>query len=243
VYLPQGALADTSGKRLPTIVYLHGGPASSAAIRWSTFFRFYSAHGFAIVEPNVRGSTGFGRAFEKADDGPKRLDAVKDLKAVGDWVKTQPWADADRLVVMGGSYGGYMTLMGVETSPHLWKAGVDMFGVFDWNTLMKATSGRLHDFFLTEIGPDSDPAFRSSISASAHVGDIVAPLFVYAGANDPRVPREESDQIVASLRRRKVPVEYMVALNEGHSIDRKESVVAFLSRSERFLERALAMRP
>jgi dipeptidyl aminopeptidase/acylaminoacyl peptidase len=238
LYLPKGV---AKGKKLPTMVIVHGGPASSYAVRWSTFTRFYSAQGFAIVEPNVRGSTGFGRAYEQADDGTKRMDAVKDLEAVGKWVAAQPWADPDRLVVYGGSYGGYMTLMGVAHQGSIWKAGVDLFGIYNWRTFMDATSGLIRDIFQKELGTDQGPAFLESISPSSAVDKIAVPLFVFAGQNDPRVPRSESDQIVASLRARSVPVEYMVALNEGHSLDRKENVLAFLARSTRFLEKTLKL--
>ena len=235
LYLPKGLIKDGK-KKLPTIVIVHGGPASSYEVRWGLFNRFYSAHGFAIVEPNIRGSSGFGRAYEQGDDGSKRMDAVRDTEEVGKWASQQPWADASRLVLLGGSYGGYMTLMGVTHHPTLWKAGVDLFGIYSWRAFMTTTAGYIRDIFQKEIGPESDGAFLDSISPSASIDQAVAPLFVYAGQNDPRVPRSESDAIVKNLRARKVPVEYMVAANEGHSLDRRENVVAFLSRSERFLE-------
>ena len=239
IYKPKGLVAGT--KKYPVLVSVHGGPAGSYPVRWSTFVRFYTAHGFIVVEPNVRGSTGFGRAYEQADDGPKRMDAIKDLEAVGKWVVQNPWADAARLVLHGGSYGGYMTLMGLAHHPTLWKAGVDLFGVYDWRSFMRSTSGEIRSVFQTEIGPETDNAFLASISPATRVDSISVPLFVYAGANDPRVPRSESDQIVRSLRTRKVSVEYMVAENEGHSLDRKENITSFLARSTRFLEDALKL--
>ncbi len=236
LYLPEPL---PKGKKLPTVVVVHGGPASSYEVRWSVLNRFFLAHGFAIVEPNVRGSTGFGRKYEQADDGPKRMDAVKDVEEIGKWAAKQPWADESKLVILGGSYGGYMTLMGVTNHPKLWKAGVDLFGIYSWRTFMTTTSGVIRDIFQKEIGPESDGAFLDSISPSAKIDQVVAPLFVYAGQNDPRVPRSESDAIVQNLRARKIPVEYMVAANEGHSLDRKESITTFLARSLRFLEAKL----
>jgi dipeptidyl aminopeptidase/acylaminoacyl peptidase len=134
-----------------------------------------------------------------------------------------------------------MTLMGVTNQPKLWKAGVDLFGIYSWRTFMKTTAGVIRDIFQREIGPEIDGAFLDSISPASKIDSVVAPLFVYAGQNDPRVPRSESDAIVKNLRDRKIPVEYMVAANEGHSLDRKESVVEFLSRSLRFLEKKLAI--
>jgi dipeptidyl aminopeptidase/acylaminoacyl peptidase len=99
--------ADGDEKKLPVIVVYHGGPSGSSAIRWSPGARFFTALGYAVVEPNVRGSGGFGRAFEMADNGPKRLDSFKDVETTARWAASQPWADASRMVVYGGSYGGY----------------------------------------------------------------------------------------------------------------------------------------
>jgi dipeptidyl aminopeptidase/acylaminoacyl peptidase len=233
VYLPR----KRSGK-LPVIVSYHGGPASNSKIKWSASIAFFLAQGYAWVEPNVRGSGGFGRAFEEADNGPGRLEAFKDIEATGRWAASQPWADPDRVIIYGGSYGGYTVLVGLTRTPELWRAGVNLFGVANLKTFMATTSGFIREIFLLEFGdPDKDAAFLASISPLEDASKIVDPLFVYAGANDPRVPRDESDQVVSALRARKVPVEYMVAENEGHSLMRKENLVEFLARSARFLEK------
>lgn len=233
VYLPAGDAA----KKRPAIVVYHGGPAGTSVIRWNATTAFFLSLGYAVVEPNVRGSSGFGRRYEEGDNGPKRLDAFKDIETSGRWVGAQPWADKDRLVVYGGSYGGYTTLVALSRWPDIWRAGVDLFGIADLKSFMATTSGVIRDIFLLEFGdPDKDAAFLASISPLGDVGKIVDPTFVYAGANDPRVPRTESDLIVKALRGRKVPTEYMVADNEGHSLARKDNVVAFLARCARFLE-------
>ena len=190
------------------------------------------------MEPNVRGSGGFGRAFEEADNGRGRLEAFKDIEATGRWAASQPWADANRVIVYGGSYGGYTVLVGLTRQPDLWRAGVNLFGVANLKTFMATTSGLIREIFLVELGdPDKDAAFLNSISPLEDVNKIVDPLFVYAGANDPRVPRGESDQVVRALRDRKIPVEYMVAENEGHSVLRKENLIEFLARAALFLEK------
>ena len=233
VYLPAGA----RDRKLPVIVNYHGGPSGSSSIQWSPMARFFLGQGYAWIEPNVRGSTGFGRAYEAADNGPRRLDAFKDIEATGRWAASQPWADKTRVVVFGGSYGGYTVLIGLTRMPDLWRAGVDLVGVVNLPTFMATTSGFIREIFLQEFGdPDKDRAFLESISPLRDVDKIVDPLFVYAGANDPRVPRTESDQIVKALRARKVPVEYMVANNEGHSLAHRETQIAFYSRVARFLE-------
>jgi dipeptidyl aminopeptidase/acylaminoacyl peptidase len=233
VYLPK----KRSGK-MPVIVSYHGGPAGSSKIRWAPSIAFFLAQGYAWVEPNVRGSGGFGRAFEEADNGPKRLEAFKDIEATGRWAASQPWADPSRVIIYGGSYGGYTVLIGLTRMQDLWRAGVNLYGVTNMKTFMATTSGLIREIFLLEMGdPEKDAAFLDSISPIRDVSKIVDPLFVYAGANDPRVPLGESDQIVSALRERKVPVEYMVAENEGHSLTRKENLLEFLARSARFLEK------
>jgi dipeptidyl aminopeptidase/acylaminoacyl peptidase len=238
VYRPAGA--RPGAVPMGVVVLVHGGPAASSTLGWSGLVRFFTGQGYAVVEPNVRGSTGFGRAYEQADDGPKRLDAVRDVEAVGRWAASQPWADPKRLVLMGGSYGGYMVLMGLTRHPDLWRAGVDLVGPSSWRSFLASTTGEIRDVLSRELGsPDRDGAFLDAISPLRDVGAIVAPLFVYQGQNDPRVPRAESDQIVRALRRRGVPVEYMIAAGEGHSIDRRETRVELFSRVARFLERRL----
>ena len=235
LYLPDGA----EGK-LPVLVIYHGGPGGSSQIRWSPTVRFFTGLGYAVVEPNVRGSGGFGRAFEAADNGPKRLDAFKDIQTTSQWAASQPWADRDRMVVWGGSYGGYTVLIALERWPATWRAGVDLFGVANMTTFLQSTSGLIREIFKVEFGDlDKDGPFLKTISPIEEIDKIVDPVFVYAGANDPRVPRPESDQVVRALRSRGIPVEYMVAENEGHSLARRENVIALFSRSALFLEKQL----
>ena len=229
-----------TGKKLPIIVNYHGGPANVSRIRWNVGARFFTALGYVWVEPNVRGSAGYGRAYVMADDGAKRREALKDIETTGKWVAAQPWADKARIVIYGGSYGGYTTLIGLTRYPSLWHAGVDLVGVVNWVSFMKTTSGYIHDLFKTELGdPEKEQVMLEELSPIKDVEKIKAPLFVYAGANDPRVPRSEDDQIVKALRARGVLVEYMVAPNEGHSLSRRENQIEFYSRAARFLEKAL----
>ena len=236
VYVAKGE----AGKPHPTLVIYHGGPSGVSQIRWSAAIGFFVSLGYAIVEPNVRGSSGYGRAYEAADNGPKRLDAFKDIETSARWVANQPFADKDRLVVYGGSYGGYTTLIALSRWPDIWRAGVNLFGVVNLKTFMATTSGLIRKIFLVEFGdPEKDAEFLAQISPLTDVEKIVDPTFTYAGANDPRVPRTESDLIVKALRQRKVPSEYMVADNEGHSLARRENQIAFYARCARFLESAL----
>ncbi len=236
VFLPEGGAVG----RRPVIVRYHGGPAGSAAMRWSPAVRFFASLGYAWVEPNVRGSAGFGRAFEAADDGPRRLDAFRDVEVSARWVAQQPWADASKLVAYGESYGGYTVLASLTRHPDLWRAGVDLSGIANLETLLATTTGAVLSNYRVELGdPRRDRDFLRSISPLNDIDKARAPLFVYAGANDPRVPRAEADQVVAALRGRAVPVEYMLKEDEGHSIERRDNLVEYYARVANFLERHL----
>jgi dipeptidyl aminopeptidase/acylaminoacyl peptidase len=229
--------ADQARAKHPVIVRYHGGPAGTAVISWSAITAFFVSLGYVVVEPNVRGSSGFGRAFEAADNGAKRLDAFKDVETSARWAAKQPWADPDRMVVFGSSYGGYTVLNALARWPDIWRAGVDLVGIVNLDSFMKSTAGTVRETFLVEFGdPAKDAEFFREISPITHVDKIVDPTFVSAGANDPRVPRTESDQIVVALRKRGVATEYLVAANEGHSLSRRENQLAVYSRVARFLE-------
>jgi dipeptidyl aminopeptidase/acylaminoacyl peptidase len=235
-YLPR----DVGSKKLPTIVIFHGGPATSYAVRWNPYARFFVSLGYAVLEPNVRGSSGFGRAYEMADNREKRADWLKDLETVNAWTKGQPWCDPNRVVVWGQSYGGYTTLMALTRQPSLWRAGVDLYGPADLKKFLLSTDAVIRDIFVTEFGDvDKDTELLERFSPMHDVDKISRPLFVYAGQNDPRVPRSEDDAIVRALRDRGVRVEYMVAANEGHTVDRRDTKIELLTRTARFLEDAM----
>jgi dipeptidyl aminopeptidase/acylaminoacyl peptidase len=233
VFLPAGS----HDRKLPVIVEYHGGPNSSAWIQWHPTTRLFVGRGYALVQPNVRGSTGFGRAYEAADNGPRRLDAFKDVETTARWAASQPWADPHRMVVFGGSYGGYTVLIALTRMPGFWRAGIEEVGVSNLRTMLAKTNGTMRELFRVEFGDlENDAAFLDSISPLRDADKIVAPLFVYAGTHDTRALRSESDLIVKALRARKVPVDYMVADNEGHSMDHRENQLACHARMLRFLE-------
>jgi dipeptidyl aminopeptidase/acylaminoacyl peptidase len=238
--IPINVYRPVAAGRHPTIVSYHGGPSGTSTLCWSSMAAFFLLQGYAWAAPNVRGSSGFGRAYEMADNGRKRRDALGDVDATAEWAAAQPWADRQRLVVLGGSYGGYTTLMALTRKPELWRAGVDMFGPVDWKSALKATSGAIREVFRVEIGElGKDDAFLAEISPITHIDRIKRPLFVYAGANDPRVPRSESDQVVTAVRKHGVACEYMVKDDEGHSMARRTTQIEVYSRVARFLEKAL----
>jgi dipeptidyl aminopeptidase/acylaminoacyl peptidase len=235
VYLPKGG--PTSGQKLPVIAEFHGGPQDSSTVGWDQFAEFFVAQGYAFIEPNVRGSKGYGRAFEMADNREKRADWLKDLVSVNAWAKSQPWADPNRVIAMGGSYGGYTVLMALTRQPNLWRAGVDYSGSSNQVTFLQSTDQAIRSGFVDEFGDlDKDRALLEEFSPITKIDQLVAPLYVYQGQNDPRVPRAEADQVVQALRARNVPVEYQVAANEGHSLNHRETRAEFFVRVARFLE-------
>jgi dipeptidyl aminopeptidase/acylaminoacyl peptidase len=236
-YTPQNL---DPARKLPTLAIFHGGPATSYAIRWNPYARVYVALGYAVIEPNVRGSSGFGRSYEMADDREKRADWLRDLESVNTWARSQPWCDPDRIVVWGQSYGGYTTLMALTRQPTLWRAGVDLYGVANMKAFLRTTDPLIRSLFVAEFGDvDKDAALLEEFSPMRDVDKIVRPLFVYAGQNDPRVPRSESDAIVRAVRGHGIPNEYMVAASEGHTVDRRETRIELLERTARFLADAM----
>jgi dipeptidyl aminopeptidase/acylaminoacyl peptidase len=240
VYLPPAAAT----RRLPTIVVVHGGPTGSAQIGWSYTIGFWAAMGFAVIAPNIRGSSGFGLDYQAADDGAKRGDALRDMESVNRWARAQPWCDGDRIVISGISYGGYMTLLAVGMQPTLWRAGIDGSGMSNLKTMEQLEDQTIRVYDETEFGAlGKEDALLTAWSPLTHVEAVVSPVFVYQGVKDPITPQDEADQIVAALRRRHVPVEYMLLENEGHSVTRRENKIAYLVRSYRFVADQLGLRP
>jgi len=216
-----------SGKR-PVIVSIHGGPEGQSRPgfmgRWNYFI---DVLGVAVIEPNVRGSTGYGKTFAKLDNGMKREDSVKDIGALLDWIRTQPGLDADRVLVEGGSYGGYMVLGVATLFPERIAGAVDVVGIANFVSFLENTESYRRDLRRVEYGDERVPAMRAfltRVSPVNNAGKIKAPLLVVQGRNDPRVPYTEAEQIVAAARRNGVPVWYLLADNEGHGFARKANV-------------------
>ena len=229
----------SSTERRPTIVLVHGGPSGSAYVRFSAEVSVLVRAGFAVVEPNIRGSTGFGLAFERADDRDKRGDALRDVATVNAWTRAQPFCDS-RVAIMGTSYGGYMTLLALTRQPELWQAGVDASGMSDLKTMEELEDQTIRAYDETEFGVlGKDDAVLEEWSPLKDMTRIVAPVFIYQGVNDPVTPKEQADRIVRALRERQIPVEYMLLADEGHGVVRRENRVAYLARVVRFFEEHL----
>jgi dipeptidyl aminopeptidase/acylaminoacyl peptidase len=201
-----------------TVVHVHGGPEGAAMRIWSPIISALAGEGHTVVVPNVRGSAGYGKRWYSLDDRELRLDSVKDLAAINAWLPTID-GDPQRAALWGGSYGGYMVLAGVAFQPDLWAAGVDIVGIASLVTFLENTSDYRREMREREYGYlATDREFLESASPLSRVDDIRAPLFVIHGANDPRVPLSEAEQITDALTKRGVPCQLLVYPDEGHGL-------------------------
>jgi dipeptidyl aminopeptidase/acylaminoacyl peptidase len=217
-------------------------PFGSAYLLWKPVVAVWTSLGFAVVEPNIRGSTGFGIAWQDGDNKEKRADAMRDMESIHAWAKAQPWCDGKQIVVGGISYGGYMALLALTRQPTLWAGGIDGSGMSDLRTMERNEDQTVRVFDEDEFGTiGKDDAVLLEWSPLKDVGKVVAPLFVYQGVHDPVTPRSEADQVVSALRAHRVPVEYLVLESEGHGVVRKENVATYLARSYRFIAEHLGL--
>ncbi len=234
LYLPK----DKPAQDLPVVIEVHGGPEGQARPYFEPVTQYLVAQGYALLEPNVRGSTGYGYDYQSLDDVRLRMDSVADLQHAALWLQSSGIADPERIVVMGGSYGGFMVLSAITTYPNLWAAAVDIVGIANFVTFLENTGPWRRKLRESEYGSlERDLDFLESISPIHHVNDITAPLFVIHGANDPRVPIGEAEQIVAALRARNVPVEYLRFEDEGHGLVKRANKLVAYPAVARFLEK------
>lgn len=219
--------AQFKGKR-PVIINIHGGPESQYRPVFLGRNNYYlNELGVALLFPNVRGSSGYGKTFLKLDNGYQREDSVKDIGALLDWIATQPDLDADRILVTGGSYGGYMSLAVATNYRDRIRAAIDIVGISNFVSFLERTESYRRDLRRVEYGDERDPqmrAFQEKISPLNNAEKIKQPLFVVHGQNDPRVPLNEAEQIVATVRKSGTPVWYLMAKDEGHGFAKKPNV-------------------
>lgn len=228
--------------KAPVLIDFHGGPEEQARPVLSNLQRYWRDRGMAILTPNVRGSSGYGKHYMALDDGYLREDAVRDAGALLDWIERQPELDASRVAVIGGSYGGYMVTASLAHYADRLRAGIEMMGICDFVTYLEQTSPYRQDSRRAEFGDERDPemrAFLERISPLRMADRMRKPLFVLQGLNDPRVPVSQAEQIVASLRERGIEVWYMLARNEGHGLTRRANADYFCAAATLFLENFL----
>lgn len=226
---------------LPTIIIVHGGPESQFRPYFHFLAQYLTHHGFAVLGPNVRGSTGYGKSYMRLDNVENRMDAVADLAHAAYWLKQQPGIDPDRIVVYGGSYGGFMVLAALTHYPDLWAAGVNIVGISNFVTFLENTSGYRRPHREAEYGSlAKDRDFLERIAPINHIEKLTAPLMVIHGANDPRVPLSEAEQLVAALQSRDVPVKFLVYHDEGHGIVKLKNKRSLYPQVVAFLQEVLA---
>ena len=228
----------------PTIIKIHGGPESQSRPTFNTLVQYLvSEAGYAVLTPNVRGSRGYGKAYLALDNGMRRKDSVRDIGALLDWIRHQPELDSTRVGVIGGSYGGYMVLASLLDYGKRIRAGVDVVGISNFVTFLENTKPYRRDLRRQEYGDERDPKMRAyleQISPTRHIDKLESALMVAHGANDPRVPLSETDQIVEAAEALGKPVWYMVAHNEGHGFRKRKNRDTYLMLAVLFFEEHLS---
>jgi dipeptidyl aminopeptidase/acylaminoacyl peptidase len=234
--------ARFTGKR-PVLIDIHGGPEAQARVGFNGRYNYIvNEMGIAFIEPNVRGSTGFGKTFHQLDNGRLREDSVKDIGALLDWIAQQPDLDASRVVVQGGSYGGYMAnAVAVHYSDRI-RGAMPAVGISNFVTFLERTESYRRDLRRVEYGDERDPAMRQWMQEIAPLNNahrIKVPMFIIHGRNDPRVPVQEAEQIARTVAAKGVPVWTMIAENEGHGFAKKENADHLFYARILFLEKVL----
>lgn len=230
----------------PAIIDIHGGPESQSRPSFSSTRQYWvNELGIAVIVPNVRGSTGYGKTFVSLDNGMKRLDSVKDIGAVLDWMETQPARfDMARVVPYGGSYGGYMVYAAMIMFPERFAAGIDIVGIGNLRTFLENTSEFRRDLRRAEYGDERDPAMRKwmdEASSLANASKIKRPMFIIHGDNDPRVPVSEAHAMVAEFRKQGLETWLMTANDEGHGFAKKANQEAQREAETLFLRKVLKL--
>jgi dipeptidyl aminopeptidase/acylaminoacyl peptidase len=235
LYRPTGAPSPD-----PIVLSFHGGPEGQERPYFNDTYQALLAEGITVFAPNVRGSSGFGKTFVNLDNGALRFNAVKDIKSCVDSVVREGVAEPGRVGIMGGSYGGYMTMAGLTEYPDLFAAGANLFGIVNFATFFAHTEPWMAAISKIEYGdPDTQADLLRALSPIHKIDQVVAPTLVLHGANDTNVPVVEAEQVVESLKRRGIPVEYVLFPDEGHGFqkiaNRIRSAVAIVQWFARYL--------
>ena len=233
------------GDPVGAVILVHGGPTWQARRTFGAFTQYLVSKGYAVLVPNVRGSTGYGKSWTRLDSHDLGGGPLQDVVACKWWLVGNAGVPDDKVVVMGGSYGGYMALAAEAFAPEEFAANVDYFGVSDLKSLVESfpaywasSSQEIYEKFGNPRDP-KDAKYQHDRSPIHFVDRMKRPLFVAQGDKDPRVTKDQSDRIVEALRKRKVPVEYLLLENEGHGFSRTESMLRTYQATDAFLDRYL----
>ena len=234
----------SKNNKVPALVWVHGGPGGQSRVGYFALIQYLVNHGYAILAVNNRGSSGYGKTFYKMDDRNHGDKDLKDCIYGKKWLQSQDYINPDKIGIIGGSYGGYMTMAAMAFAPDEFNVGVNLFGVTNWLRTLKSIPPYWESFrqaLYTEIGDPytADSVRLYNISPLFHAGNIKHPIMVLQGANDPRVLKVESDEIVEAVRKNNVPVEYVVFPDEGHGFRKKENEIEGYGKILVFLDKYL----
>jgi len=234
VYVPYNA--PRNGQHA-VIVYVHGGPTAQTENSFNRFIQYVVNKGYFVIAPNYRGSTGYGKEFQQANLFDMGGGDLQDVLAAADWMKQTGYPDPKKLILMGGSYGGYVTMMGVSKAPEVWAAGVPIVPFVNWFTEIQNEDPVLQQSDLATMGdPEKNKALYEDRSPINFIDRVKAPLLLLAGGHDPRCPKSEAQQVVDAIKQRGGVIEYKVYENEGHGFARVENQIDAYKRVADFLQ-------
>jgi len=223
--------------KFPAIIYIHGGPAAQSMDSFNRFIQYIANQGYLVIAPNYRGSTGYGKQFVDANLGDAGGGDLNDVLDAADWIKKSGFVDPKKLIVMGGSYGGYLSMMAVTKAPEMWAAGVPIVPFVNWFTEIANEDPSLREYDLATMGdPVKNKALYEDRSPINFVDRIKAPLLLLAGGNDPRCPAEESQQVADAAKKHGVVVQLKTYKDEGHGFARVENQIDAYQRAADFLK-------
>jgi len=234
-------LMATKKNKVPALVWVHGGPGGQSMMYYNPVIQYLSNHGYAVLAVNNRGSSGYGKSFYKMDDRNHGDKDLKDCIWGKKWLQSQNYIDTAKIGIIGGSYGGFMTMAAMTSAPNEFKVGVNLFGVTNWLRTLKSIPpywASFRDALYTEMGDpfSADSTRLYEISPLFHGQNVIHPVMVLQGANDPRVLQVESDEMVEAIKANAVTVEYVVFPDEGHGFVKKENEIKAYSRILAFLD-------
>ncbi len=234
VYMPK----NSEGKKIPCIISIHGGPEGQATYGFAPLFQYFVSSGYAVIEPNVRGSSGYGKKYSALDNVRNRENSVKDIAYLVEYLKSRSDIDQRKIAVYGGSYGGYMVLACLTLYPELFAAGVDVVGISNFVTFLQNTSDYRKNNRASEYGSlDKDKDFLESISPVNKVKNIKVPLMIIHGRNDPRVPVNEAQQMYDAIINNGGTAELHIYEDEGHGIAKQKNRLDIYPKIVKFLDR------
>jgi len=237
MWVPFNLKRDSSN---PALVLPHGGPTGQHVDYWSPQVAAFVSRGYICIAPNVRGSTGYGTEFQKANYKDLGGGDLQDEVYAAKFMEATGYADPKKIGITGGSYGGYMTLMAVGKTPDVWAAGVEQYGIINWFTMLQHEDAQLQEYEKSLLGdPEKDRKIYEQDSPITYIHKVKAPLLVLQGENDPRVPKEEAEQVVDSLKKDGKVVDAHYYPNEGHGFAKRENRIDAIRRSVDWFDKYL----